>query len=357
MFLRLTLLRPLPLGHVFLHYLPGLLLTGVISLFAVQLGSWPSVSGLGLSALTLAILTGIVVGNSVYKPVQRHCHLGVLFSKQRLLRLGIILYGFRLTFQQISDIGTTGVVIDVLTLSSTFLLACWLGRRVFGLDEDTSILIGAGSSICGAAAVLATEPVLKASGEKVAVAVATVVIFGTAAIFIYPALFHLNQHFGWLAFTPLTFGIYTGSTMHEVAQVVAASHAISPDAENAAVIAKMIRVMLLAPFLLLLSGWLRRSRTVETGSSAAIAFPWFAMWFIGVAGLNSFHLFTPHLLASINLLDTWLLTMAMAALGLTTHLTDLRRAGVRPLLLALLLFIWLIAGGAMINLGIHQLFS
>ncbi|MEA9389223.1 YeiH family protein [Acerihabitans sp. TG2] len=357
MFLRLTLLRPQPLGRLFLHYLPGLLLTGAISLFAVHLGAWPSINGLGLSALTLAILIGIVVGNSVYKPVQRQCHLGVLFSKQRLLRLGIIFYGFHLTFQQISDIGTTGVIIDMLTLSSTFLLACWLGRRVFGLDEDTTMLIGAGSSICGAAAVLATEPVLKASGEKVAVAVATVVIFGTAAIFIYPALFHLNEHFHWLPFTPLTFGIYTGSTMHEVAQVVAASHAISPEAENAAVIAKMIRVMLLAPFLLLLSAWLRRSRSVETGSSAAISFPWFAVLFIGVAGLNSFHLFTPQVLASINLLDTWLLTMAMAALGLTTHLTDLRRAGVRPLLLALLLFIWLIVGGAMINLGIHRLFS
>jgi len=353
MFLRLTLHRPLPLGQWPWLYGPGLLLTGAISLFAVRLGTWPAITGLGLSALTLAILAGILVGNSLYRPAQRHCDRGVLFAKQRLLRLGIILYGFRLTFQQIGDIGATGVVIDLLTLCSTFWLACWLGRRI-GLDEDTAMLIGAGSSICGAAAVLATEPVLRANGDKVAVAVATVVIFGTAAIFIYPVLYQLNQHFMWLPFTPLSFGIFTGSTMHEVAQVVAAGHAISPAAENAAVIAKMIRVMMLAPFLLLLSAWLRRRRPIASGARY-IAFPWFAVLFIVVAGVNSFHWFTPRLLASINLLDTWLLTMAMAALGLTTQLADLRRAGLRPLLLAALLFIWLIAGGALINQGVQRL--
>ena len=99
----------------------------------------------------------------------------VIFAKQHLLRLGIILYGFRLTFSQIADVGVSGIVIDVLTLSSTFMIACFLGQKVFGLDRHTSWLIGAGSSICGAAAVLATEPVVKAQASKVTVAVATVV--------------------------------------------------------------------------------------------------------------------------------------------------------------------------------------
>ncbi|VEA68565.1 Uncharacterised protein [Serratia rubidaea] len=93
---------------------------------------------------------------------------------------------------------------------------------------------------------MATEPVLKAESSKVAVAVSTVVVFGTLAIFAYPWLYHLNLQYQWLPFDQETFGIYTGSTIHEVAQVVAAGHAIGPDAENAAVIAKMIRVMMLA---------------------------------------------------------------------------------------------------------------
>lgn len=132
---------------------------------------------------------------------------------------------------------------------------------MFGLDKHTSWLIGAGSSICGAAAVLATEPVVKAEASKVTVAVATVVIFGTVAIFLYPAIYPLMSQ--W--FSPETFGIYIGSTVHEVAQVVAAGHAISPDAENAAVISKMLRVMMLAP----LSSCWRRVLNSCLGRTAA----------------------------------------------------------------------------------------
>ncbi|VFS04382.1 Putative membrane protein YeiH [Salmonella enterica subsp. houtenae] len=231
------------------HFIPGLALSAVITGVALWGGAIPAVAGAGFSALTLAILLGMVIGNTVYPQIWKQCDGGVLFAKQHLLRLGIILYGFRLTFSQIADVGISGIVIDVLTLSSTFMLACFLGQKVFGLDRHTSWLIGAGSSICGAAAVLATEPVVKAEASKVTVAVATVVIFGTIAIFLYPAMYPLLAH--W--FSPETYGIYIGSTMHEVAQVVAAGHAVSPDAENAAVIAKMLRVMMLAPFLIILA--------------------------------------------------------------------------------------------------------
>ena len=211
------------------HFIPGLALSAVITGVALWGGSIPAVAGAGFSALTLAILLGMVLGNTIYPHIWKSCDGGVLFAKQYLLRLGIILYGFRLTFSQIADVGISGIIIDVLTLSSTFLLACFLGQKVFGLDKHTSWLIGAGSSICGAAAVLATEPVVKAEASKVTVAVATVVIFGTVAIFLYPAIYPLMSQ--W--FSPETFGIYIGSTVHEVAQVVAAGHAISPDAENA----------------------------------------------------------------------------------------------------------------------------
>lgn len=183
------------------------------------------------------------------------------FAKHYFLRAGIILYGFRLTFQQIADVGISGVIIDAVMLTSTFLIAMYIGRKWFGLDRETVILIGAGSSICGAAAVMATEPVVKALASKVAVAVSTVVIFGTIGIFLYPWLFHLNAALGWLPFTDMSFGVYAGSSVHEVAQVVAIGHTISPDAENSAVISKMIRVMMLAPFLLILSQYLSRQKS------------------------------------------------------------------------------------------------
>lgn len=174
--------------HTLWHFIPGLALCAGLTGFALWGGSVPAIAGAGFSALTVAILTGMVVGNTVYPKIWQRCDGGVLFAKQHLLRLGIILYGFRLTFSQIAEVGVSGIMIDILTLSSTFLLACFLGQKVFGLDRQTSWLIGAGSSICGAAAILATEPVIKAEPSKVTVAVATVVIFGTLAIFIYPLM-------------------------------------------------------------------------------------------------------------------------------------------------------------------------
>ncbi|WP_435945652.1 YeiH family putative sulfate export transporter [Dryocola sp. BD586] len=339
--------------HAPRHLLPGLALSGAITALALWLGDIPAVAGLGLGALTLAILCGMIVGNTLYPNISRQCDDGVLFAKQHLLRLGIILYGFRLTFSQIADVGASGLIIDMLTLTSTFMLACVLGQKMFGLDKQTSWLIGAGSSICGAAAILATEPVVKAEASKVTVAVATVVIFGTLAIFIYPMIYPLVAH--W--FTPEAFGIYAGSTMHEVAQVVAAGHAISPETENAAVIAKMLRVMMLAPFLILLAARIKQLAPAGASRTGKIAIPWFAVLFILVAIVNSFHLLPNPLVNALVTLDTFLLAMAMAALGLTTHIGALKKAGVRPLLMALVLFVWLIIGGGAINLGVHHLLA
>ena len=340
----------LPTKHRSLwHFVPGLALTAALTGAALWAGSFPAIAGAGFSALTLAILFGMVVGNTVYPKIWQPCDGGVIFAKQHLLRLGIILYGFRLTFAQIADVGVSGI----LTLSSTFFIACFLGQKVFGLDKHTSWLIGAGSSICGAAAVLATEPVVKAEASKVTVAVATVVIFGTIAIFLYPAMYPLLAH--W--FTPETYGIYMGSTMHEVAQVVAAGHAVSPDAENAAVIAKMLRVMMLAPFLLFLAARVKQLTPAGNGEKSKITIPWFAIMFILVAVFNSFHLLPKAVVDMLVTLDTVLLAMAMAALGVTTHVSALKKAGAKPLLMALMLFVWLIVGGGVINVAIHSLMA
>ena len=141
--------------HALGNLLPGLLLAGVITAVAMWAGNIPWVENLGFGALTLAIIFGIILGNTLYQRIEGACAVGVHLSKQKLLRLGIILYGFRLTFQQIADVGMTGIVTDAITLTSTFLLAMWVGRKVFGMDSQTVMLIGAGSSICGAAAVMA----------------------------------------------------------------------------------------------------------------------------------------------------------------------------------------------------------
>jgi uncharacterized integral membrane protein (TIGR00698 family) len=339
--------------------LPGLALSGALAAAGVALGRIGWLQDHGFSALTLAIVLGMIVGNTVYPLVPRLAAAsgaGVNVSKQNLLRLGVVLYGLRLTVQDIGHVGISGVAIDALVLGSTFALACFIGTRWLGLDRKTAMLIGAGSSICGAAAVMAAEPVVKARAEQVTVAVATVVVFGTLAIFLYPALFQLNQHWALVPGGANGFGIYAGSTIHEVAQVVAAARSVGPDAANSAVIAKMVRVMMLAPFLVMLSAWLARDKKCHASTSTAtdqakgkLAVPWFAFGFVAVVLFNSLQWLPASMVAVTTEIDTALLAMAMAALGLATHLGAIRKAGAKPLLLALILFGWLIVGGALIN--------
>ena len=335
---------------------PGLLLTALVAAAAMALARLPWLAAHGISALTLAIVLGIALGNSVYPALAGHAAAGVGFSKQWLLRAGIVLYGLRLTFQDIGQVGAAGVLIDALVLLSTFALAWWAGTRWLGMDRDSALLIGAGSSICGAAAVMAAEPVVRGRAEQVTVAVSTVVVFGTLAMFLYPALYQLNLAHAWLPISEAAYGVFTGSTVHEVAQVVAAGRAVSEGAADTAVIAKMVRVMMLAPFLIGLSMLLARGGAgAASGQRTKIVVPWFAFGFVAVAGLNSLQLLPPALVAQAIEVDTVLLAMAMAALGLTTHVSALRKAGIKPLLLALLLFGWLLAGGLGINLGVHAL--
>jgi uncharacterized integral membrane protein (TIGR00698 family) len=340
----------------------GVALTGALALASIVLARIPLIERNGLSALTLAIILGMLVGNWVIGAGESRFTAGIAFGKQTLLRLGVVLYGLRLTFQDIAHVGVAGLLIDTIMLSCTFLLAWWAGTRWFQLDRTTAMLIGAGSAICGAAAVMATDPVVRGRADQVAIAVSTVVVFGTSAIFLYPFLYHLNLVHHIVAMTPGTFGIFAGSTIHEVAQVVAAGRAVGDSAANTAVITKMVRVMMLAPFLLLLSAYLARSKPSEPEDAAVparvkLTIPWFALWFVAVTALHSVvRLPAVWVSAAVNA-DTVILAMAMAALGLTTHRSAIGQAGLKPIALGALLFTWLIVGGAVVNTVLERALS
>lgn len=341
--------------------LVGVALSAVLGIAAVALGNVAWLQHHGFSALAVAIALGILLGNTLYPRYGVLAEPGVNFSKQRVLRLAIVLYGLRLTLQDVAAVGVGGILVDAIMVCSTFLLSCWIGERWLGLDRRAAMLIGVGSAICGAAAVMGAEPVVRARAEQVTVAVATVVGFGTVAIFLYPLLYTLNQDALWVPGGERGFGIYIGSTVHEVAQVVAAAQSIGAAAGGSAVIAKMVRVMMLAPFLIGLSMWLARDAAQRDSHGArprALAHvPWFAVGFIAVVLVNSLGVLPAPLVAQLTLFDTLLLAMAMAALGLTTRASAIVRAGPRPLLLALLLFGWLVAGGALVNRGVMALFA
>lgn len=338
---------------------PGLLLAGLGSWVIMWVATLPAVQHTGLSSLTIAIVLGMVLGNSVFPKIAHTCASGVDFSRSTLLRLGVILYGFRITFLQIAGVGWNGALMDVLVIALTFGFTLLVGIKWLKMDRDTVILIGAGSSICGAAAVLATEPVVRSHAHKVSVAVATVVVFGTLSMFIYPVLYP------YLGFNESTYGLYVGSTVHEVAQVVAAAKAVSDQAASNAVIEKMLRVMMLSPFLILLS--LAISRLGAAAHHLAppevdalpgaggghqkgkVTIPWFAVWFVVVSGFNTLDLLPKWALAALLQFDLFLLTMAMFALGLRTSVGAIKQAGFKPLVLAGLLFLFLSIGGYWLN--------
>jgi uncharacterized integral membrane protein (TIGR00698 family) len=325
---------------------PGLLLVGTLSSLATWVAGLPAMQALSISPLIIGILLGAILGNSVRGMIPDSCGSGVVFSAKMILRLAIILYGFRITFGQIVDVGIAGFVLDVLMVTSTLCIGTVVGTRIFGMDKDMAIMTSAGAAICGAAAVVATEPVVKAEAHKTAIAIATVVLFGTVSMFLYPIVYRA----GLVSMSEQLFGVYIGASVHEVAHVVGAGGAISDLAMNTAVIVKMTRVMLLAPALLFIGWFLSRAQSESQTEITKLVIPWFAVGFIAVAGFNSFGLLPETLLVAINTFDTFLLTMAMTALGLETNVSKFRGVGLTPIFLAFVLFAWLVFGGYIFTL-------
>ena len=336
------------------NILHGILLIALFSCAAFYLADTQPARSLSFSPLILGILLGMLYANSLRNHLPETWVPGILFCSKQLLRAGIVLYGFRLTFQSVAAIGAPAIGIDAAVVAGTLLLGVLLGRAL-KMDRDLALLTSTGSAICGAAAVLGAEPVVKAAPHKTAVAVSTVVIFGTVSMFLYPALWRA----GILGLTPEQMGLYTGATLHEVAHVAGAGNAMDPtDAlgiAGTATITKMIRVMLLAPVLVIM-GFVLAGRRKESGGETGkrrIAVPWFAFGFIGVIGLNSLlqslcgveTVREIPLNGTIEYVDTFMLTMAMTALGTETSLDKFRQAGARPFVLAGLLYVWLVAGG------------
>ena len=318
--------------------LHGVLLIALFSCAAFYIADFDFIRKLSFSPLIVGIVLGMLYANSLRNNLPETWVPGIKFCSKQVLRLGIILYGFRLTFQSVIAVGTEAIVIDLIIVTLTLLIGIGAGR-LLKLDRDLSLLTATGSAICGAAAVLGAESVIKPQPYKTAVAVSTVVIFGTIAMFLYPMLYRS----GVTGLDETGMGVYTGSTLHEVAHVVGAGNAMGDKISDTAIIVKMIRVILLAPVLLIMSFLI--GGKPAPGQKRKVTVPWFAFGFIAVIGFNSLNLIPSSIVNYINGFDTFLLTMAMTALGAETSIDKFRQAGAKPFLLAAILFVWLIGGG------------
>lgn len=326
-----------------------LLVLALFSLGFIAISYIPAIQSLALSPLVIAIFIGIFLGNFFGKFFPTQWSPSVIFATKQLLRLGIILYGFKITVGEIFAVGAEGIMMAIIMLVSTFFLALFIGQKILKLDRDTSILVGAGASICGAAAVLATESTLKNSPEKTSLAIATVVVFGTISMFVIPILFQ-SQVF---SLNDKQIGVYIGATVHEVAQVVGAGNMISETTAENAVIVKMTRVIFLVPFLFFLGLFIYKSTTAQKNSSTLkkntvsifSLLPGFAVLFLVAIGINSLIAIPENFSRMIDWIDTFLLTIAMFALGLETNIKKFKKIGGKAFLLAGILFAWLIVGG------------
>lgn len=323
--------------------LHGVLLITLFSLAAFYIGDMGFVKSLSFSPMIVGIILGMFYANSLRNNLPDTWVPGILFCSKRILRIGIILYGFRLTFQDVTAVGLPAILIDAIIVTVTVCGGVLIGK-LLKMDRSIALLTSVGSGICGAAAVLGAESAINTKPYKTAVAVSTVVIFGTLSMFLYPVLYRN----GVFDLSPELMGLFTGSTVHEVAHVVGAGNAMGQGVSNTAIIVKMIRVMMLVPALLIISWAVARNLTKRDAAEQAkgkITIPWFAILFLVVIGFNSFNLLPVAWVEWINQFDTFLLTMAMTALGAETSFDKFKKAGAKPFLLAAILFVWLIGGG------------
>ena len=242
---------------------PGLALTALIAAMAFVVQRFTPLSV--LSPIILSIALGFGLRSFVRLP--ESVRPGAAFSMRKVLRFAIITLGLQLTGSQFSAVGVTGMAIVAATLVATFMFTVLLGGLI-GVDRRLSELIAAGTSICGASAVIATNTVTRAP-EDVAYAIACVTVFGSIAMFTYPSLpglLHLDPH---------AFGLWAGASIHEIAQVVAAAYQDGEAAGEFGTIAKLARVILLAPVVILLGVLTARKARGGERAAASVPRPWF----------------------------------------------------------------------------------
>jgi len=291
-----------------------------------------------VSPLVIAVVIGATLSNLGLVPDA--CRIGLGLSARDLLRVGIVLLGLQLSFTKVLDLGVPGLALVISVVAVTFFATQWLGKKM-GLSPGLSLLVATGFSICGASAIAAMRPVSDADDEEMAYAIALVTICGTLAIFLLPVVGDI------LDFNDAQFGSWVGASVHDVAQTVATAASASQDAQHAAIVVKLTRVLLLAPLVAAVGFSYRRKLARNQAAQPADspvklsptklppAIPVFVLGFIAAVTINSAFDLPNEALSNIKWVEKSLLACALTGLGTGVDFRRLRRVGSRPLLLGL----------------------
>lgn len=289
----------------------------IIALLARQLSS-----ALGFSALTIAVILGMLLGNSGL-PIDQ-LRPGLTFAAKHILRIGVVALGMRLSIDSIGELGAGVIVAIVATVTATFFGTQALGRRL-GVSKPLSLLIATGYSICGASAIAAMEASSDADEEEVAAAIGLVTLAGTVAMFAVPVLGDL------IALSDDQYAIWAGASIHDVAQVVAAGSARGSAVLAAAVVVKLTRVLLLAPLVTGVS--ISRNRNAPTGDAKPSPIPLFVVGFLLMVAIRSTGTVPTPVIETTEWLEKLLFTVALVGLGAGVRVSKLRQLGGAPLVL------------------------
>lgn len=318
----------------FAEYVPGLIFAMVIALCGYIV--WTQYHP--ISALMWSFIFGVGVSNIFEIP--KRINKGLGFSSTNLLKIAIALMGLITSASVWFEVGI-GAINALVIIGFSFITSITLGRRL-GISNKLAILIGVGTSICGASAIAATAPAIEAKEEEIGIAISGITLFGLISMFLYPYLFSNTVVFDWFLGNPTVYAIWVGSGVHESAQVIAAACTLSPDCMQPALVIKSIRIFMIAPIVLASTFHLNRVEAEEGKLSAKVSVPLFAIVFLVnsliSAGLNSYALTNPVFYNAWSLVKTglktsiipFLLSTAFAGVGSKVMFSDIAKVGWKP---------------------------
>jgi|TARA_B110001452_G_scaffold75843_1_gene61586 uncharacterized integral membrane protein (TIGR00698 family) len=328
---------------------PGVILALIFCLFSQGINNLIGIELFGtpkspISTVMIAILLGIIMGNA-FTP-RPGMMIGLDFTQKYILKLGIIFLGIRLSFGEFLKFGTVAIPLIIVCILSVLVLIKLLIKKV-PISSKMSYLIAIGTSVCGATAIVATAPIIEAKKTEVAYAIANITLFGVLAMLVYPYFTEWYFHG-----EPIKAGLFLGTAIHETSQVAAAGLIYdqqfnSPETLNVATVTKLIRNTFLVIMVPLFGFLYNRGKVKDKNYSIFSIFPYFVLGFIGMIIIrnigdqvftieNSNYEFWKTLIGYIKNLATVFLTMAMAAVGISINLNELKSMGYKPFVVGLI---------------------
>lgn len=308
-----------------MQYAKGIAFSLIFAVPAYFLGEYFPIIGGPVFGILLGLLA-----SSFHRPAS--CEAGIRFTGKKILQYSIILLGFEMNLFHVLDIGEQSFSVMICTLSTAFAIAYGVGKLLH-LDVKTTVLIGAGTAICGGSAIAAVAPVIDAKDKDIAFSISTIFLFNVIAVFLFPFLGHI---FG---LTDTGFGMWAGTAINDTSSVVAAGYSYSNDAGSLATIVKLTRALMIVPvcvFFALLMAHRSRKGSGEQGTfQMARIFPWFILWFVVASIVNTTGYMPVSLSHFLGNAGKFFIIVAMSAIGLNTNLRALICNGLRPIALGL----------------------